>query len=90
MFRQWGITQEAYEKFLKPTLAVGLFAPPGQLRGRPADVMVLWPGKGRLAGCRSSAGPLLQPTRPSAAPACTASALLLLLLAGCLRCLLDG
>lgn len=31
MFRQFGITQNAYEKFLKPTLLVGLFAPPEEL-----------------------------------------------------------
>lgn len=31
MFRQYGITQAAYENFLKPTLLVGLFAPPEEL-----------------------------------------------------------
>lgn len=31
MFRSFGITQKAYEQFLKPTLLVGLFAPPEDL-----------------------------------------------------------
>jgi hypothetical protein len=30
-FRQFGVTNAAYEQFLKPTLLVGLFAPPEQL-----------------------------------------------------------
>ena len=31
MFRNSGVTQTAYERFLKPTLLVGLFAPPEEL-----------------------------------------------------------
>lgn len=31
LFRLFGVTDAAYEKFLKPTLAVGLFAPPEEL-----------------------------------------------------------
>ncbi|PSC69064.1 amine oxidase [Micractinium conductrix] len=31
MFRSFGVTQRAYEQFLKPTLLVGLFAPPEEL-----------------------------------------------------------
>ena len=31
LFRLFGVTDNAYELFLKPTLAVGLFAPPEQL-----------------------------------------------------------
>lgn len=30
-FRRFGVSKEAYERFLKPTLLVGLFAPPEQL-----------------------------------------------------------
>lgn len=30
-FRRWGVTERAYELFLKPTLLVGLFAPPEEL-----------------------------------------------------------
>ena len=28
LFRQWGVSNRCYEDFLKPTLLVGLFAPP--------------------------------------------------------------
>lgn len=31
VFRAFGITERAYEEFLKPTLLVGLFAPPEEL-----------------------------------------------------------
>ena len=31
MFRDFGVTQKAYDNFLKPTLLVGLFAPPEDL-----------------------------------------------------------
>jgi len=31
LFRRFGVSERAYELFLKPTLAVGLFAPPEQL-----------------------------------------------------------
>jgi uncharacterized protein with NAD-binding domain and iron-sulfur cluster len=28
LFRSWGVSQRCYEEFLRPTLLVGLFAPP--------------------------------------------------------------
>jgi hypothetical protein len=30
--RQWGVSTRMYEEFLKPTLLVGLFAPPEEVR----------------------------------------------------------
>lgn len=32
LFRQWGVSQRCYEDFLRPTLLVGLFAPPEDIR----------------------------------------------------------
>lgn len=39
LFRSWGVSQRCYEEFLKPTLLVGLFAPPEEIS---AATMVSW------------------------------------------------
>ncbi len=37
--RQWGVSVRMYEEFLKPTLLVGLFAPPEEVRSGGAAVV---------------------------------------------------
>lgn len=32
LFRQWGVSEKMYNEFLRPTLLVGLFAPPEDIR----------------------------------------------------------
>ena len=54
MFRRFGITQQAYENFLKPTLLVRRQALAGWQAGRRPAMGVTWPpGVGAHRGCRT-------------------------------------
>jgi hypothetical protein len=43
--RQWGVSERMYQEFLVPTLLVGLFAPPEEVRGGRRGA-----GRGQLGG----------------------------------------
>jgi hypothetical protein len=66
LFRSWGVSQRCYEEFLRPTLLVGLFAPPEDISAASMLETLYFYGEGGR--------PLLPaacPSLPSSRPAGT-------------------
>jgi hypothetical protein len=75
LFRSWGVSQRCYEEFLRPTLLVGLFAPPEDISAASMLETLYFYGEGGR--------PLLPESCPSPAPPALATSTHTL--AGCVR-----